>query len=111
MSDPAQVRRGDVVVAELPDPRGHEMRKRRPCVVISPDDMNEAQFTYLLVPLTTGRHPFRYRVPCSFQGQAGHIVLDQVWVSDASQVSSPIGKLPASTMRDALARLREMFAE
>lgn len=87
------------------------MKKARPCVVVSPDDINAAEATYIVAPLTSGSHPYRYRIPCRLKGRPGHVVLDQVRVTDAINVSQPIGRLAPSTVQHVLAALREMFAE
>ena len=111
MSDGEAVRRGDVIVAEMSDARGREIRKRRPYVVVSPDDMNAARFTYLAAPLTTGHHPYRFRVPCEVLGRRGHVVLDQLYTIDARAVRRPVARIGPATVRAALLLLREMFAD
>ena len=111
MSETVAIERGDVIIAEIPAPRGRAIRKRRPYVVLSPDDLNAIRFTYLVAPLTTENHPYRYRVRCEFAGRAGHVVLDQLQVIDSEFAGAPAGKLAAAAVRDTLERLREMFAE
>ena len=111
MSDVPSVRRGDVVITALPDPLGNEIGKRRPFVVVSPDEMNVDETTYFIAPLTTGHHPYHFRVPCKFAGRKGHVVLDQMVAADAQRVGRAVGKLPANTVLQMLARLREVFAE
>lgn len=111
MSDPVAIRRGDVVIAMVAEPGGKAIRKRRPHLVISPDVLNEIQHTYLIVPLTTGNHPYRFRIPCQFAGRAGHVVLDQIFTLDAASSSPVVGKLSPLNMKQVLSSLREMFAE
>ena len=111
MTDLAPVHRGDVVIADFVDARGREIRKRRPYVVVSPDDLNAVQWTYILAPLTTGHHPYRYRVPCQVSGRAGHVVLDQLRMIDAERVGKPVTKLKPAALQDVLAGLRDMFAD
>ena len=73
-----RVRRGDVFLVDLDPTRGTEIQKTRPCVVVSPDELNEHLRTVIIAPLTTVAHPFPFRVPCRFQDKDGHIVTDQL---------------------------------
>jgi mRNA interferase MazF len=111
MSERAQIRRGDVVIAEVVSASGRQIRKVRPYLIISPDVLNDLQFTFLVAPLTTGHHPYKYRVPCELGGRRGHIVLDQLYTLDAAQAGPPISHIGPAALRTALATLREMFAE
>jgi mRNA interferase MazF len=111
MSEGAGIQRGDLIIAELGDARGGQIRKRRPYVVVSPDELNAVRSTYIAVPLTTGNHPYRFRVPCEAMGRKGFVVLDQVYAVPAEAVRQPVGRLAPDAMRTVLARLREMFAE
>lgn len=111
MSDQVLVRRGDVVIVGFRDASGAEIRKRRPYVVVSPDEQNSMASTYILAPLTTGHHPYHSRVPCKFAGRNGHVVLDQIRSTYAARASHPVGQLSAANLRAVLERLREMFAE
>lgn len=111
MSERAPIRRGDVVIAEVVSARGREIRKVRPYLVISPDVLNDLQFAFLVAPLTTGHHPYKYRVPCQLGGRRGHIVLDQLYTLDASQAGAPVNRISPAALRTALSALREMFAE
>jgi mRNA interferase MazF len=111
LTDRASIRRGDLIIAEMPDAAGRQTRKRRPYVVVSPDDLNAAGLTYIAAPLTTGNYPYRFRVPCTALGRRGHVVLDQLYTVNASDVRRAIGQLNAATIRSMLVRLREMFAE
>ena len=73
--------RGEVYLISLRPTRGREIRKPRPCVVISPDELNEHLQTLLVAPLTTGGHPYPFRIACRFQKRKGYVVLDQVRLS------------------------------
>lgn len=103
------VRRGDVFLISLDPTRGEEIRKTRPCVVISPDELNEYLHSYIVAPLTTGSHQYPFRISCRFQGRAGHIVLDQIRTVDRERMVKKLGKLPTSTLSNVLAILQEMF--
>jgi hypothetical protein len=63
------IRRGDVFLVSLDPTRGGEIRKTRPCVVVSPDELNAHLQTFIVAPLTTGSHPYPFRVPCRFEGR------------------------------------------
>jgi mRNA interferase MazF len=107
-----RVARGDVFLVTLNPTRGSEIRKTRPCVVVSPDELNAYLRTCIVAPLTTGgsiRYPFR--VSCTFQGKAGHVVLDQVRTVDRERLVKRLGMLSSPALGQALAVLREMFAE
>lgn len=107
----APARRGEVYLVALNPTRGREIRKTRPCVVVSPDELNEHLRTLLVAPLTTGGHPYPFRVPCRFQERQGHIVLDQIRAIDTSRLIQPLGGIPPVTLTAVLQTLREMFAE
>lgn len=104
------VRRGDVYLVELNPVRGREIRKTRPCVVVSPDDLNVHMGTFIVAPLTTGSHPYPFRVPCRFAGKDGHIVLDQLRTVDRERLVRRLGALTAPTLAKSLSILQEMFA-
>jgi mRNA interferase MazF len=111
MSEMAPIHRGDVVIAEMSDARGPQIRKRRPYVIVSPDDLNASRLTYIVAPLTTGHHPYRFRVPCEVLGRRGHVVLDQLYTINAADVHRSVAQVAPTTVRGVLALLREMFAE
>jgi mRNA interferase MazF len=104
------VRRGEVFLVDLRPTRGGEIRKTRPCVVVSPDELNAYLRTFTVAPLTTGGHPYPFRIPCRFAGKAGHVVLDQVRTVDRERLVRRLGRLPPGSVRDALSVLQEMFA-
>jgi mRNA interferase MazF len=104
------IRRGDVLLISLNPTRGSEIRKTRPCVVVSPDELNEHLTTFIVAPMTTGGHAYPFRVPCRFGGKAGHIVLDQVRAIDQERVVRRLGRMPAGALSRALRVLQEMFA-
>ena len=105
------VARGDVVLIDLDLTRGGEIRKTRPCAVVSPDELNLHLRTLVVVPLTTGSHPYPFRVSCKFAGKSGCLVADQVRTIDRERVRRRLGKLTPRTLGHVLATLREMFAE
>lgn len=107
----ARPQRGEVYLIALDPTRGREIRKTRPCVVISPDELNEHLQTLLVAPLTTGGHPYPFRISCRFQKRKGYVVLDQLRSIDVSRLVRRLGRLSPATLRIVLRRLQEMFAE
>ncbi|HET9886349.1 MAG TPA: type II toxin-antitoxin system PemK/MazF family toxin [bacterium] len=110
MVDENSIRRGEIYIVDLRPSRGGEIRKARPCLVVSPDELNKQLATFIVAPLTSGRHAYPFRVPCTFQGKSGHIVLDQIRTIDRERLLRRMGKLPTATMTKVLALLQEMFA-
>ena len=104
------VRRGDVYVTDLKPTRGGEIRKTRPCVVVSPDELNANLRTYIIAPLTTGGHAYPFRIPCRFGGKPGHVILDQIRTVDEERLVRKVGRLSPTTLAQALSALQEMFA-
>ena len=103
------VRRGDVFLVSLDPARGGEIQKTRPCVIVSPDELNSYLRTFIVAPLTTGGHPYPFRVPCRFEGRAGYIVIDQIRTIDRERLVRRLGKVSSSTLGRVLAILQEMF--
>ena len=106
----AAVKRGDVYLIDLSPTRGREIRKTRPCVVVSPDELNAYLQTYIVAPLTTGGHRYPFRVPCRFGGKAGHVILDQIRTVDRERLVRRRGQLTATTLQKLLGVLQQMFA-
>ena len=104
-------RRGDVYLVALDPTRGREIRKTRPCVVVSPDDLNANLQTVLLAPMTTGGHRYPFRIPCRFRGRDGFVVLDQMRTADRGRLVRRLGSVSAAAQQTILATLREMFAD
>lgn len=107
---PPPVRRGEVYLVALDPTRGHEIRKTRPCVVVSPDELNAHMGTFIIAPLTTGSHEYPFRVACRFAGKDGHIVLDQLRTVDRARLAKRLGALTAVTQAKVLGVLQAMFA-
>lgn len=103
------VRRGDVFLVSLDPARGGEVQKTRPCVVVSPDELNSYLRTFIVAPLTTGGHPYPFRIPCRFGGRAGYVVIDQIRTVDRERLVRRLGKVSPSTLGRILAILQEMF--
>ena len=104
-------KRGDVYLCELDPAVGSEIRKTRPALVVSPDELNEHWSTCLIAPMTTGGHPYPFRVSCKFRNTSGHVVVDQIRAVDAARLVRRLGKLSPSSTAQVLAVAREMFAD
>lgn len=105
------VKRFEVHLVNLNPARGSEIRKRRPCVVVSPDEMNEYISTVIVAPLTTRGKPYPTRVPCSFGGKDGFVVLDQLRTVDKSRLEATLGVLAEESRAPVLRSLQQMFAD
>ncbi|MBM4338207.1 MAG: type II toxin-antitoxin system PemK/MazF family toxin [Deltaproteobacteria bacterium] len=103
------VRRGDIFLESLDPARGGEIQKTRPCVIVSPDELNAHLRTFIIAPLTTGGYPYPFRVPCRFEGRAGYIVVDQIRTIDRERLVRRLGNLTSVTLERVLAILQEMF--
>ena len=110
MVAPPAVRRGQVLLVHLNPTRGNEIRKTRPYVVVSPDELNGHLRTFIVAPLTTGGHPYPFRIPCRFRGRPGFVVLDQIRTVDQERLARSLGRLSPASMARVLAALQEMFA-
>jgi mRNA interferase MazF len=89
-----EVSRFDVLLVALDPAVGHEIKKTRPCTVISPDEMNHNIGTVIIAPMTTKGRDYPTRVPCTFQGVAGQVVLDQMRTVDKARLVKRLGRLP-----------------
>mgnify|MGYP001617804985 CR=1 FL=1 len=106
-----EVRRFDVFIVSLDPTTGHEIKKARPCLVVSPDEMNQAIATVIVAPMTTKQRNYPTRIPCVFQGVEGDVVLDQIRTIDKVRLTKRLGSLPTSYRSKSLSVLREMFSE
>ncbi len=110
MVSDASVTRGDVFLVALNPTRGLEIPKTRPCVVVSPDELNAHMGTFIVAPLTTEGHRYPFRIPCSFDGKNAHVVPDQLRSVDRERLVKRLGVLPEGTLLQVLGVLQEMFA-
>lgn len=105
------VQRFDVFWINLNPTVGREIQKTRPCLVISPDEMNRAIATIIVAPMTTKGRSYPTRVACSFQGKLGQIILDQIRTVDKTRLIKKLGQIRENEQRAVLDILSEMFAE
>jgi mRNA interferase MazF len=101
---------GEIWLAQLDPTVGSEIRKTRPCVVISPDEMNAYLRTIIVAPMTTGSRAARFRIPLTFQGKQGLIVLDQIRTLDRVRLVKRLGALRPPTLTATQRTLQDMFA-
>jgi mRNA interferase MazF len=104
------VRRFDVYLISLDPTVGSEIKKTRPCVVISPDEMNRNIQTVIIAPLTSTVRAYPTRVNISFQEKKGQIVLDQLRTVDKALLIKKIGSINEKTQNKVFSVLRELFA-
>ncbi|MBM5799715.1 MAG: type II toxin-antitoxin system PemK/MazF family toxin [Cyanobacteria bacterium K_DeepCast_35m_m2_023] len=104
------VSRGDIFLVALNPTRGSEIRKTRPCVIVSPDELNFHIRTFIIAPLTTGGHPYPFCVRCTFDGKDGHVVADQLRTIDREHLVKQLGRLSEATLNELLGVLQVMFA-
>ena len=105
------VKRFDVWLVRLDPTVGSEIRKTRPCLVVSPDEMNRRIATVIVAPMTTSGRGYPTRISCRFQGKSGEIVLDQMRTIDKSRLLKRLGKISPAVQKTTLAVLAELFAE
>lgn len=110
MVTPREITRGDVYLVDLNPTRGGEIQKTRPCVVVSPDELNAHLRTFIVAPFTTGTHLYPFRISCRFKGRQGHIVLDQLRTVDQERLIRRLGGIAPATLERVLTTLQEMFA-
>ena len=104
------LRRGDVCLIELDPTRGSEIRKTRPCLVVSPDELNRHLRTLIVAPMTTGGQPYPWRVTCRFQSKVGSVAIDQLRTVDNERITKKLGRISPNTLDSVLQVLQEMFA-
>jgi mRNA interferase MazF len=104
------INRFEIHLVNLDPTVGSEIRKPRPCLVISPDEMNHHIRTVIVAPLTTAGRNYPTRVPCRFKAKKGQIVLDQIRTVDQVRLVRKLGTLDAATATTVLDVLQEMFA-
>ncbi|MGB0720283.1 MAG: type II toxin-antitoxin system PemK/MazF family toxin [Bdellovibrionales bacterium] len=100
----------DVYLIALDPTLGSEIKKTRPCLIVSPNEMNQFLNTVLIAPMTTTQRPYPTRVKTAFQGKKGDIALDQLRAVDKKRLVKPLGTIHRKTAEKTLAILQEMFS-
>ena len=107
---PARVpSRGEVYLVELDPTRGSEIRKTRPCLVVSPDELNHHLRTVIVAPMTTAGHAYPFRPSCRFGGKDGRVVLDQLRTVDRERLRKRLGAVNPATLATVFGMLVDMF--
>jgi mRNA interferase MazF len=105
------VKRFDVYLVTLDPTIGAEIQKTRPCLIISPDEMNTYIQTAIVAPMTTKTRGYPTCVACRFEGRDAHIILDQLRTIDQLRLIKRLGRISPATQKRVLAVLAELFAE
>lgn len=103
--------RGDVHLVRLDPTLGSEIQKTRPCLVVSPNELNAHLRTVIVAPMTTAGRAYPWRVPCRFRRRSAFVALDQLRTVDAERLVRRLGQVSPQTITTVLQRLQEMFAE
>lgn len=107
---PARVpSRGEVYLVEFDPTRGSEIRKTRPCLIVSPDELNHQLRTAIVAPMTTAGHAYPFRPGCRFAGKEGRVALDQLRTVDRARLRKRLGVVSVATLASVFAMLAEMF--
>lgn len=101
----------EVYLIDLDPTKGHEIQKTRPCLVISPNEMNHFISTVIIAPMTTKSHNYPSRVPLTFHGKEGWIVLDQIRTLDKSRMIKKLGSIEKDIIREIKRILKEMLID
>ena len=105
------VQRFEVYLVNLDPTLGSEIQKTRPCLIISPDEMNDHINTVIVAPMSTKGRDYPNRIDCHFEEKDGQIILDQIRTVDKIRLVKRLGKITTQTQKEVLAGLLEMFAE
>ena len=104
------VKRFDVYLINLDPTVGSEIQKTRPCLVISPDEMNRHIKTVIVAPMTSAEKEYPTRVSCKFRKKQGQIVLDQIRTLDKSRLIKKLGTIDSKAQLEVISTLQRMFA-
>ncbi len=105
------VKRFEIYLVNLNPTVGSEIKKTRPCLIVSPDEMNRHIATVIIAPMTTKRRNYPTRVSCKFEDKSGEVVLDQLRTVDKKRLVKKLGWIDKKTRQSVLLTLAEMFAE
>jgi mRNA interferase MazF len=105
------VKRGDVWLVNLDPTLGSEIKKTRPCVIVSPPEMHGYLRTVIIAPMTTGSKPAPFRISITFQGKRGLILLDQIRALDKVRLVKRLGAISEKSLSATLRTLQEIFAK
>ena len=106
-----EIKQYDVFLIALDPTVGHEIKKSRPCVILSPDEMNKHIATIIIAPMTSRSHPYPTRFHVTFRGKSGWIVLDQIRTVDKRRLIKHLGKIDHSTINSIKSAIKEMLVD
>ena len=101
----------DVFLINLDPTIGHEIKKTRPCLVISPNEMNHTIRTVIIAPMTTKSRAYPTRIPVQFEGKTGWIVLDQIRTVDSLRLIKKLGSITKKEVIQVKAVIKEMLVD
>lgn len=104
------MKRGEVWLCRLDPTVGREIQKTRPCLIVSPDELNALSPVLIVAPLTSGSRPARFRVAVNFRGKEGLILPDQIRALDRQRMLKRLGAVDSPTLSAVLTVLTDMFA-
>lgn len=105
------VKRGEIWLINLDPTQGSEIKKTRPCAIVSPAELNDHLRTVIIAPMTSKGFPAPFRIPVTHAGKRGLILLDQIRAIDKTRLVRKLGAVSSKSFRDTLATLQEIFAE
>ena len=106
-----EIRQYDVFLISLDPTVGHEIKKSRPCVIISPDEMNKYISTVTIAPMTLKSRPYPTRIPVKFREKDGWVVLDQIRAVDKKRLIKNLGRIDHHTINSIKFTIREMLVD
>lgn len=101
----------EIYLIHLDPTQGSEIKKTRPCLIISPNEMNHTINTIIIAPMTTKSHPYPTRIELNFQSKKGWIVLDQIRTVDKTRLLKKLGIIDTPTIQNVTNILQEMLVE
>jgi len=105
------VKRGEIWIAGWDPTLGSEIQKTRPCVIISPPEMHDHLRTVIVAPMTTGSRPAGFRIPLTFEGKSGFVLLDQIRTLDKQRLVRKLGTVSGGVLDKTLTTLRLIFGD
>ena len=105
------IKRFDVFLISLNPTVGHEIQKTRPCLIISPNEMNDYIKTVIVAPMSSKGRNYPTRIPCTFQGRKGQIILDQIRTVDKTRMVKKLGIISIPVQKKVFIILQEMFTK
>ncbi len=106
-----EINQYDVFLVGLDPTIGHEIKKSRPCIIISPNELNKNISTVIIVPMSTKSHSYPTRVPIKFRGKEGWVLLDQIRTIDKRRLIKKLGKIEHNTITQIKSVIKEILID